>query len=615
MWLFLLACAPEDTSKDSVADTEDTSVVDDGDRDGDGVPDEADCDPDNNNVYPGHAEIPYNGRDDDCDGYDLTDVDGDGYDGDSMEGGTDCDDSNPTVNPGAPEACYNELDDNCDGWEGGNDCDGDGWERGRDCDDEDPGVHPEQVEVWYDGIDADCEGDDDYDQDHDDEQASDYGGTDCNDLDAAINAAAAELWNGIDDDCEGSIDGMSDAVRTMEAVGDSGAGEGMFGAALAFVPDIDGDGRMELAIGAPQTSDYAGRVWILPTEDGNITASLEGLAVGNGEAESYLGASLLHASAGGGTLAVGAPAFGADTGAVYLLDPAAFTGGPAAISFDLAVSTIAHAEAGGTLAETRDGVLVLGCTTGATTTALSAWDDVPGGRHGIATADFSVQSDLVTCLASGLLGDVDGDGGDDIGVLVDRGDRGVALVSLASDAIDAGGAAEVGDFDAHEGAGLDAVTSLLALPDIDGDGYDEAALSAPGASAAATGDGRVYVVPGGAFDGATSDLLAAATATVSGGTDSAALRASGLADIDGDGTDDLLLGAPGPSELYFTSFAALALGGDQSPLRSTPSFTTQSSSHQLGVAALGEDIDHDGDTDLAISTGRVPGGVLLFAQE
>ncbi|MBM4368333.1 MAG: VCBS repeat-containing protein, partial [Deltaproteobacteria bacterium] len=141
------------------------------------------------------------------------------------------------------------------------------------------------------------------------------------------------------------------------------------------------------------------------------------------------------------------------------------------------------------------------------------------------------------------------------------------------------------------------------------------ALSAPGASAAATADGRVYVLPGGAFDGTTTDLLGAATTTVSGGTDSAALRASGLADIDGDGTDDLLLGAPGPSELYFTSFATLALGGDQSPLRSTPSFTTQSSSHQLGVAALGEDIDNDGDTDLAISTGRVPGGVLLFVQE
>ncbi len=532
-----------------------------------------------------------------------------------MEGGDDCDDSNPTVNPGAPEVCYNELDDNCDGWEGGNDCDGDGWERGHDCDDENPDVHPEQVDTWYDGVDADCEGDDDYDQDHDEEQAIEYGGTDCDDLDAGVNSAATELWNGIDDDCEGSVDGMSDAVRTMEAVGDSGDGEGMFGVALAFVPDVDGDGRMEMAIGAPQTGEYAGRVWILPTEDGNITASLEGLAVADGGAASYLGTSLLHASAGGGTLAVGAPAFGADTGAVYLLDPAGFTGGPAAINLDFAVSTIAHAEAGGTLAETRDGTLVLGCTAGALTTTLSAWDAVPAGRQGIGSAPFSVQSDLVTCLASGLLGDVDGDGADDIGVLVDRGDRGVALAAIPSAGVGEGGAGELGDFDAYEGAGLDAVTMMLALPDIDGDGYDEVALSTPGASAVATGDGRVYLVPGSAFDGVTTDLLAAATTTISGGVDSAALRASGVADIDGDGIEDLLLGAPGPSELYFSSMAALALGGEQAPVRATPSFTTQSSSHQLGVSALGEDIDNDGDVDLAISTGRVPGGVLLFVQQ
>lgn len=72
------------------------------DGDGDGLSaDEGDCDDNNLSVFPGAAEVPYNGIDDDCAGGDLTDVDDDGYA--ALEaGGDDCDDQDATTYPGAP---------------------------------------------------------------------------------------------------------------------------------------------------------------------------------------------------------------------------------------------------------------------------------------------------------------------------------------------------------------------------------------------------------------------------------------------------------------------------------------------------------------------------------
>jgi hypothetical protein len=174
----------------------------------------------------------------------------------------DCDDTDPNVHPGAPETC-NALDDDCDGFTDDEDpdltgastwypdADGDGWgddaaafaacerpadmlSRGGDCDGSDAAVHPEAVEVC-DRIDNDCDGlvdeDDavdaptwytDADRDGFGDPASATracrqppgsadNGLDCDDGDAAISPAAAEVCNGVDDDCDGTVD-EEDAV-------------------------------------------------------------------------------------------------------------------------------------------------------------------------------------------------------------------------------------------------------------------------------------------------------------------------------------------------------------------------------------------------------------------
>ncbi len=235
------------------------------------VLDDSDCDDSRNDVHPGATEV-CNGIDDDCDGsidenvttdY-FPDSDGDGYgnqDADPtpacsapdgyVSNATDCDDTLSDVHPGATEQC-NDRDDDCDGEVDESltttdyflDADADGWgsdtnttsgctrppgyvSTGGDCDDTNPAVHPEATEVCN-GIDDDCDGSidenvtTDYFPDIDGDGYGAAGATptpactapadlvpddsDCNDNDPAVHPGATELCNGIDDNCNGTVD-------------------------------------------------------------------------------------------------------------------------------------------------------------------------------------------------------------------------------------------------------------------------------------------------------------------------------------------------------------------------------------------------------------------------
>lgn len=136
------------------------------DEDGDGYRvSDGDCDDQEAAVNPLIDESE-NGIDDDCDeqideGTSSADDDGDGW----SERDGDCDDANTSVNPGAPET-WNEVDDDCDGWTDNRtdafDDDGDGYTEGQgDCDDLDASVFPLATEFpdgHPNGIDDDCDG-------------------------------------------------------------------------------------------------------------------------------------------------------------------------------------------------------------------------------------------------------------------------------------------------------------------------------------------------------------------------------------------------------------------------------------------------------------------------
>jgi len=231
-----------DTEECDGIDNDGDGLIDEGfDQDGDGFDECVDCDDTDPNLNPN--TIWYFGYDEDDDGFygqvgtaqncapplfiiqpdylSIVEIIAD-----------DCDDTDPLINPGVIESPCDGVDNNCDTNIDENrvDADGDGFDECVDCDDTDPNLNPNTI--WYFGYDEDNDGffgqvgtaqncapplfiiQPDY------LSIVEIIADDCDDDNAAINPAATEICDGVDNDCDGQIDEGVLSIFYADADGD-----------------------------------------------------------------------------------------------------------------------------------------------------------------------------------------------------------------------------------------------------------------------------------------------------------------------------------------------------------------------------------------------------------
>lgn len=546
---------------------------------GEGLADQADdCDDGDPNTHPGAAPLD---SATDC----MSDQDGDDY-GDTSPSsgvtvGTDCDDTDATINTAATEITGDNVDQDCNGTEVcyvDSDGDGDGSTssvtstdtdcrdsgestNNTDCDDSNSSVYVGATERVGDEIDSDCDGSEicyvDSDSDgygstttlsSSDSDCSDSGEStndeDCDDSEVLANPGETEVCDdGIDNDCSGEFEdcgpygslSLSDADVTLTSnTSNASAGAPMVSG------DFNRDGKTDLWIAAPtaETSNDEGAAY-LHTGPITTSATIETAAsttYTSQDSYAYLAYRMLAAD----------------------LDHDG--------NDDLVFSSVDDPSRS---YDYGDGNVFL--VTGPTTTSMRPDDS---GNH--TWSSYGGSDDYFGW--SIAAGDLDDDGYDDlvVGSIVDEanGYRSGTSFLFLGPLSGGNNRADNIDDEAWTGDYNDRAGTANAVGDLNGDGIDDWVVSAPRDSSS---DGVVYVLHGPVSS--SGNLSSSADVSLDGASSERAGSALFVADTDGDGTQDLAVGAP-----YYSSNTGrvYVVNG---PVTTSGDLSTQAGSTLTGAAS------------------------------
>ena len=527
-----------------------------------------DCDDGNPTIHPYRAEL-CDGIDQDCDGI----VDNDPIDGGALYYPDADGDSWGDADLGAractpPSGRIN---------------------RGGDCDDSRAAVNPDEPEVCGDGLDNDCSGDaagclilgdhlltSDYDLRMVGEGTFDYAGGAVALMADVSGDGVVDIAVGASGDDDGAtgagavyiVRGTRTGAQALASANGKIVGESsndQAGKAVAGLGDVDGDGVGDLVLGAPFNNaggtDRGAAYLVLGPVTGTLDMSVDSALKMTGATDlDYAG----RAVAAGGDVdgdgvidlivgARGSDLGGASGGAVYI---------------------VASDHVGRLRLNAADAVLV-----GEAAGDL-AGDAVAGGR------------------------DLDGDGLNDVAVGARQSSPGGSasggaylLYGPLSGTIDLADAElTLSGQAANDAAG----TSVALTGDVTGDGLPDLLVGATGHDAAGTGAGAAYVFAG----GTTGSLsLAAADAKLLGrvGGENLGGTACAAGDTDGDGLADVAVGAEGHNSgrgaVYLYSGP---LSGTVAGLDATSRIRGHAAGDRVGACSGGLDVNGDGLDDLLL---------------
>jgi hypothetical protein len=533
-----------------------------------------DCDDGDGTIHPKAAEVVGDEIDQDCSVTEtcFVDADDDGYadaeatveskdldctdppEAGAKDAAGDCDDADPAVHPGAKEVCANGIDEDCDDSAGT--C---GLPSSVDLTSGAAAVVLGESSGQETGLSVAGAGDVDADGHADLLIGS------CNEKDPSFAGLAYLMYGPV----SGKVDLATMADATMPGI----EGNDDAGCSVAGAGDLDTDGYADVLVGA-RTALYGsttpGATYVLqgPLTGAVDLAAADALLVGEWS-NGYAGHSVSSAGDvdgdGNGDVLVGAYAVDTYQGATYLVR------GPIAGTVDLAaadarlsgtndydVTGESVSDAGDVDGDGFGDLLVGGLLANGSGTSNGAAYLMRGPVSGaieLAKADvvFSgvVDGDNLGDSVSGA-GDVDGDGLADVvlGAPGYDGDKGCAyLVSGPVDPAFATVTATVAGVSADDNAG----TVVADAGDTDGNGNGDVLIGLY------EGSRYAYLVLGpfsGTFDLSSADTALDASADELGGWSSLA----GAGDVDADGADDILVGAPWSSSATGAAYLVLGLG-------------------------------------------------------